>query len=150
MEYTNELGRSLVMERTLRTLVEEKKVFGLSVVRAPRTKTAPEPRADEDMIFVALFEMDLRILSIELVVGALHLYGVELAQLTPKSIVQLGIFEWMMQARGAEGSASLITYLHNARCQPKQKKGTNAMVSFGSANFQPKASKLLYMLAPAS
>lgn len=116
--YTNELGHSLVIDRTLHTLVEGK-VSSLAVARALGAKTVPEPRDGDAVVFVTFFDLSLRILSVVLVAGVLRLYGVELVKLTPNSIVRLGIFEWTLRARGAKGTSPLFTYLHGSRCQPK-------------------------------
>lgn len=102
------------------TLMEEGKVSSLDVVRAPGTATVSELRKDEAMVFAA----GLQIPSVDLVVEVLRLNDVELAQLTPNSLVQLIVFEWALWSSGVEVSAKLFAYLHDARCQPKQRKGT--------------------------
>ena len=96
MTYTSELGKSLVTNLVLGTLVEEGKLESLEKVRAPGAETTPTPRGDEAVVFVACFDAGLRLPCIGLVKDVLRLYGVELAQLTPNSIVKLGVFEWMM------------------------------------------------------
>ena len=83
----------------------------------------------------------------------LQLYGVELAQLTPNSIVKLGVFEWMLRsarvaADGGEGR--LFAYLHDGRCQPKKKKNSGETLNFGSVNFQPKTRCQMYLPTSAA
>lgn len=87
------------------------------------------------MVFITFFDAGLQILSVTLVTGVLHMYDVKLVQLTPNSIVRLGIFECTLRAKGVEGSMPLFAHLHNARSQPKWKKGTNMVVNFGNVNF---------------
>lgn len=100
LTYTIELGRSLVANRTLRTLVEGK-VSSLIIVRSLGMEMVPEPWEDEAMVFIAFFDTGLWIPSVRLVAGVLRLYGVELAQMIPNSIVWLGVFKWTLRARGA-------------------------------------------------
>lgn len=88
--HTNDLGRSTVTEWMLCTLKEEGKVASLNVVHVPRSETMLKPRANEAIIFVAFFDMGLRLPSIEWVACVLRLYRVELAQLMPNSFVKLG------------------------------------------------------------
>lgn len=146
MEYTSELGRSMVTKRTLLTLVEEK-LSSLYVMRAPRAETTPALRVDEAMVFVTFFDAGLRIPTVDLVAGVMRLYGVELAQLTLNSIVWLSVWEWMMRVAGTEGSVPLFAYLHDTRFQSKRKKSSDAVVNFGSVNLQSKALRLQYVPA---
>lgn len=148
--YTNELGCSLVTDHFLRTLVEDVKVSSLAVVQAPRAATSPEPQEDMVMVFVVFFDVGLPIPSIGLVAGVLRFYGVKLVQLAPNSIERLGVFEWALRSSGVEGSTNLFTYLHDAQCQPKRKKGINVVVNFSSVSLEAKASKLRYLSAPTS
>lgn len=86
----------------------------LDVVQAPGTTTVPEPRKDEAVVFAAFFNTGLWIPSVDLVAEVLRLYGVELAQLTPNSLVRLSIFEWALRSSAVEVSAKLFAYFHDA------------------------------------
>lgn len=103
--YTSELGKSTVTSLVLDSLVSEGKLRDRSMVRAPGSETVPAPRDDEAIIFSAFLDAGLRIPCVDLVSEVQRLYGVELAQVTPNSIVKLGIFEWMLRSAGvvAEG-----------------------------------------------
>ena len=92
----------------------------------------------------------LRLPCVALVKDVLQLYGVELAQLTPNSIVKLGVFEWMLRAAGASGEGRLFAHLHDGRCQLKEKKSTSETLNFGSMNFQPRARYTMYLPTPAA
>ena len=148
--YTSDLGRSTVTGLVLQTLVDEGKLESLAKVRAPGAEMVPAPRDDEAVVFVAFFDAGLRLPCVPLVSAVLQLFGVELAQLTPNSIVKLGVFEWMLRAAGARGEGRLFAYLHDGRCQPKKKKNTGQALSFGSVNFQPKARCQMYLPTPAA
>lgn len=87
------------------------------------------------MVFAMFFDAGLQIPWVTLVAEVLRLYGVELAQLTPNSLLRLSVFEWALRWSRAKVSANLFAYLHDARCQPKQMKGTNVVFDFSSVNF---------------
>ena len=91
--YTSNLGRSTVTSLILQTLAGEGKLESVEKVRTPGSETVPVPRPNEMVVFVAFLDVGLRIPCIELVSVVLQLYGVELAQLTPNSIIKLGVFE---------------------------------------------------------
>lgn len=80
----------------------------------------------------------------------LQLYGVELAQLTPNSLVKLAVFEWIMRSAGTCGEGCLFAYLHDKCCQSKNKKSTGKTLNFGSVNFQQKAQCQMYVPAPTA
>ena len=136
--YTSDLGRSTVTSRVLDSLVGEGKLEDRSRVRCGGSELIPAPQDDEAVIFSAFLDAGLRISCVGLVSEVLRLYGVELAQLTPNSIVKLGFFEWMLWAAGASGEGRMFAYLHDGRCQPKKKKSIGETLNFGSVNFQPK------------
>lgn len=135
MQYTSDLGRSTAAALVLWTLVDEGKLESLEKVRAPEQETVPAPRPDEAVVFVAFLDAGLRLLCVGLVSEVLQLYRVELAQLTPNSIVKLGVFEWILQSAGISGEGWLFAYLHDGRCQPKKKKNSGETLNFGSVNF---------------
>lgn len=145
--YTSDLGRSTVTEWVLRALVDKGELESLAKVRVPGAETVPVPWADEAMVFVAFFDACLRIPCVELVARVLQLYQVELAQLTPNSLVKLTVFEWIMQSTGTSREGRLFAYPHDRRCQSKKKKSTGETLNFGGVNFQPKARCQMY--APA-
>lgn len=145
--YTVDLGRSLVTERVLRTLVEKGKVASLVAVHVPGLKTVMNPQSNEVVVFMAYFNVGLRLPSVELLVHVLWLFRVELEQLTPNSLVKLGVFEWIMRSTETSGEVRLFANLHDGRCQPKRKKSTNEFVNFDNVNFQLKESKLMYVPA---
>ena len=151
--YTSDLGRSTVTSLVLDSLVDEGKIEDRSQVRAPGSETVPAPRDDEAIIFCAFLDAGLRIPCVALVSSVLQLYGVELAQLTPNSVVKLGIFEWMLRSAGVAvdgGEGRLFAYLHDGRCQPKKKKSTGETLNFGSVNFQAKSRLQRYLPTPAA
>ena len=149
--YSDELGRSLVTDSVLRALKNEGKIGSLEDVRAPGAEVIPSPEEEETIVFVAYLDAGLRLPCVDTLHGVLQLYGVDLAQLTPNSIVKLGVFEWVLRSAGVGSSeARLFAYLHDGRCQPKKKKDTGETLNFGSVNFQPKARLLHYLPAPAA
>ena len=154
--YTSDLGRSTVTSLVLDSLVSEGKLGDRSKVRAPGSETIPAPRDDEAILFIAFLDAGLQIPCDALVYEVLRLYNVELAQLTPNSIVKLGIFEWMLRSAdvvvegGEVGEGRLFAYLHDGRCQPKKKKSTGETLNFGSVNFQAKSRLQMYLPTPAA
>lgn len=88
----------------------------LDEVCAPRAERVTAPRTNEVVIFVAFFDMGLKLPSVQLVTCVLRLYGLELAQLTPYSFVKLGVFNWIMRSAGTSGEECLFMYLHDNQC----------------------------------
>ena len=113
MQYTSGLGRSTVTELVLWTLVNKGKLESLTKVRALGQETVPVSRPDEAVVFVAFLDAGLRLPCVGLVSEVLQLYKVELAQLTPNSIVNLGVFEWVLRSAGTSGEGRLFAYLHD-------------------------------------
>ena len=149
--YTDELGRSLVTPSVLRALHAEGRIARLEDVRAPGSEVVPVPQEDEAVLFVAFLDAGLRLPCASFVTEVLPLYGVTLAQLTPNSLVKLGVFEWALRSAGiGEGEGRLFAYLHDGRCQPKKKKDTGETLNFGSVTFQPKLRYLHYLPIPAA
>lgn len=108
--YTDELGRSLVTARVLQSLKNEGKLENLVKARVPGMETVPVPWDKEAVVFVAYFDAGLRFPCVDLVADALRLYQVELGQLTPNSLVKLGVFEWELRfVRRAERGAFSLT-----------------------------------------
>ena len=140
---------SLVLD----SLVDEGKLEDRSKVRCAGSEVVPAPQDDEAVIFSAFLDTGLRIPCVGLVSEVLRLYGVELAQLTPNSIVKLGVFEWMLRSAGVPaegGEGRLFAYLHDGRCQPKKKKSSGETLNFGSVNFQAKTRCQMYLPTPAA
>lgn len=148
--YSSELGWSKAMDRFLATLVDEGWLPSMEVVRSLSSEIMLTPRNNAAVVFSAFFDVGFRIPSVPLVVEVLGIYQAELAQLTPNSIAHLSIFEWAMQSLGVEGSGGLFAFLHDARHQLKETKGTNTVVNFGTVNFEGKPSRQQYMPTPAS
>ena len=149
--YSDELGRSSVTPAILRALHKDGKLGNVDDARAPGAEVVPTPREDETILFVAFLDAGLRLPCAASVSTVLQLYGVDLAQLTPNSIVKLGVFEWVLRSAGAsDGEGRLFAYLHDGRCQPKKKKDTGETLNFGSVNFQTKSRLLQYLPAPAA
>lgn len=67
MQYTSDLGKSIVTQLVLRTLIDEGKLKSLSKVRAPGHETVLAPRLDEAVMFMAFFDVGLRLFCVELV-----------------------------------------------------------------------------------
>lgn len=116
VQYTSDLSRSTMTKLVLRALIDEGKVESFAKVRVPGQETVLAPRPDEAVVFVAFLDTGLQLPCVELVSKVLQLYGVELAQLTPNSIVKLGVFEWILRSVGASDEGRLFAYLHDGCC----------------------------------
>ena len=140
-----------MLSAMLRALHEEGKLANVDDARAPGSEAVPTPEEGETIMFVAFLDAGLRLPCAASVSKVLQLYGVDLAQLTPNSIVKLGVFEWVLRSAGAgDGEGRLFAYLHDGRCQPNKKKETGETLNFGSVNFQTKSRLLQYLPAPAA
>lgn len=110
----------------------------------------PKPWEDEAVVFATFFDAGLRLPCMALLEWVLRLYRVELAQLTPNSLVKLAVFEWILCSTGTSGERRLFTYRHDGHCQPMKKKNTGETLDFGSVNFQSKPHCQMYVPALAA
>lgn len=128
--------------------MDKRKLESLAKAWVPGAETVLAPQPDEVVVIVAIFDAGLRISCVELVARVLLLYKVELAQLTPNSLMRLAVFEWIIRSAGTSGEGSLFVYLHDWHCQSKKKKNTGETLNFGSVNFHLKAQYQMYTPAP--
>jgi hypothetical protein len=112
--------------------------FGGGVGRTPVAEEVPEPNGELD-VFESFFTAGLRLPAHRFVVEVLHLFEVQLHQLTPNAMVALAKFMWAKATYGGEPSVEVFTKyycLHwqiNVIC--------HKIAQFGTCTFTPRTGK---------
>jgi hypothetical protein len=85
----------------------------MSIVRADAgEKTAPTPEENKVVIFRSFLKAGLRFPLSSFVVEVLKIFEIYLRQLTPESIIRMGIFVWAVRSQGLEPNAKVsATYM---------------------------------------
>ena len=85
----------------------------MSIVRDDNgDMTSPVPEENEVVIFRSFFKAGLRFPLSNFVVEVLKVFEVNLHQLTPESIIRMGIFVWAVRSQGLEPSAKSFCNIH--------------------------------------
>jgi hypothetical protein len=92
----------------------------MSIVRADaREKTTPTPEENEVVIFRSFLKAGLRFLLSSFVVEVLKIFEIYLHQLTPESIIRMGIFVWAVRSQGLEPNAKSFCNIHELLYETK-------------------------------
>jgi hypothetical protein len=92
----------------------------MSIVRADDgEKTVPTPEENEVVIFRSFLKAGLRFPLSNFVVEVLKIFEVYLHQLTPESIIRMGIFVWAVRSQGLEPNAKSFCNIHELLYETK-------------------------------
>jgi hypothetical protein len=92
----------------------------MSIVRADDwEKTVPTPEENEVVIFRSFLKAGLRFPLSSFVVEVLKIFEVCLHQLTPESIIRMGIFVWAVRSQGLEPNAKSFCNIHELLYETK-------------------------------
>jgi hypothetical protein len=92
----------------------------MSTVRADDgERTVPTPEENEVVIFRSFFKAGLQFPLNRFVVEVLKMYQVYLHQLTPESIIRMGIFVWALRSQGLEPNAKSFCNIHELLYETK-------------------------------
>jgi hypothetical protein len=98
-------GKSSIKQSQLDTM-RGRYFRDMSIVRADDgEKTVPTPEENEVVIFRSFLKAGLRFPLSSFVVEVLKTFEVYLHQLTPESIIRMGIFVWAVRSQGLEPNA---------------------------------------------
>jgi hypothetical protein len=70
----------------------------MSIVRVGGDNTAPAPEENEVVIFRSFFKAGLWFPLSKFVVEVLKIYQIFLHEITPKAIMRMGIFVWVVRS----------------------------------------------------
>jgi hypothetical protein len=92
----------------------------MSTVRADDgEKTVPTPEENEVVIFRSFLKAGLRFPLSSFVVEVLKIFEICLHQLTPESIIRMGIFVWALRSQGLEPNAKSFCNIHELLYETK-------------------------------
>jgi hypothetical protein len=84
----------------------------MSIVRVGGDSTAPAPEENEVVIYRSFLKASLRFSLSKFVVEVLKTFQIFLHQITPESIISMGIFVWAIRSQGLEPSAKYFCSMH--------------------------------------
>jgi hypothetical protein len=92
----------------------------ISIVRDDNgDRTAPAPEENEVVIYRSFFKTGLRFPLSSFVVEVLKIYQIFLHQITPETIIRMGIFVWAVRSQGLEPSAKSFCSIHELLYETK-------------------------------
>jgi hypothetical protein len=92
----------------------------VSIVRADNGhRTSPAPEENEIVIFRSFFKAGLWFPLSNFVLEVLKIYQVYLHQITPESIIRMGIFVWAVRSQGLEPNAKSFCSMHELLYETK-------------------------------
>jgi hypothetical protein len=91
----------------------------MSIVRVGGDNTAPAPEENEVVIFRSFFKAGLRFPLSKFVVEVLKIYQIFLHQITPKAIMRMGIFVWVVRSQGLKPSVKCFCSMHELLYETK-------------------------------
>src|SRR5688572_3523368 len=112
-------GKSSIKQSQLDTM-RGRYFRDMSIVRAnDGEKTVPTPEENEVVIFRSFLKAGLRFPLSSFVVEVLKTFEVYLHQLTPESIIRMGIFVWAVRSQGLEPNAKSFCNIHELLYETK-------------------------------
>jgi hypothetical protein len=92
----------------------------ISIARADNgDMTVPAPEENEVVIYRSFFKAGLRFPLSSFMVEVLKIYQIFLHQITPKAIIRMGIFMWVVRSQGLEPSAKGFCNMHELLYETK-------------------------------
>jgi hypothetical protein len=108
----------------------------MSIVRADDgEKTCPTPEENEVVIFRSFFKAGLRLPLSSFVLEVLKIFQIYLHQITPKAIIRMGIFVWVVRSQGLEPNAKSFCSMHELLYETKPWGKEQYHNNFGSSSF---------------
>jgi hypothetical protein len=114
----------------------------MSIVRAGGDNNVPAPEENEVVIYRSFFKAGFRFPLSRFVVEVLKINQIFLHQITPESIIRMGIFVWAVRSQGVEPSAKCFCSLHELAYETKAMGKEQYHNNFGCYGFtvRPNAS----------
>jgi hypothetical protein len=91
----------------------------MSIMRVGGDNIVPPPEENEVVIYRSFLKAGLQFPLSKFVVEVLKIYQIFLHQITPKAIIRMGIFVWVVRSQGLEPSANCFCSMHELLYQMK-------------------------------
>jgi hypothetical protein len=104
-------------------------------VRVGGDSTAPAPEENEVVIYRSFLKAGLRFPLSKFVVEVLKIFQIFLHQITPKAIIKMEIFVWVVRSQGLEPSAKCFCNMHELLYETKATNKKQYHNNFGCYGF---------------
>jgi hypothetical protein len=111
----------------------------ISIVRAGGDSNAPVPEADEVVVYRSFMKAGLRFPLSKFLVEVLKTFEIYLHQITPKAIIRMGIFIWVMRSQSLEPNARCFCNMHELSYETKATGKDQYHNNFGCYGFVPRS-----------
>jgi hypothetical protein len=111
----------------------------ISIVRAEGENNVPLLKADEVVVYGSFMKAGLCFPLDKLLVKVLKTFKIYLHQLTPETIIKVGIFIWAMRSQGLEPDASCFCNIHELSYETKATGKEQYHNNFGCYGFVPRS-----------
>jgi hypothetical protein len=111
----------------------------ISIMRARGDSSAPVPEADEVVVYRSFMKAGLRFPLSKFLVEVLKTSKIYLHQITPKAIIRMGVFIWVMRSQGLEPNAKCFCNMHVLSYQTKATCKEQYHNNFGCYGFVPRS-----------
>jgi hypothetical protein len=115
-----DFGPSTIMKARLGSLENNTHYFPKGYERPPGAESVLVPRANEVVVFEDFFTAGLHMLPHLVLVDILHKFRVQLHQLTPNAIVQIGKFIWVVASCGDRPTTDVFAHHYQLHYQNKK------------------------------
>jgi hypothetical protein len=105
-----DFGLSIVMRTRIGSLESYSRYFLKGYGRLPSAESVPDPQTNKAMVFEDFFTAGLLMLPHPILLDILHKFQVQLHQLTPNAIVQIGKFIWAIISCRGHPSTDVFTH----------------------------------------
>jgi hypothetical protein len=111
----------------------------VSIVRARGENIVPLPESDEVVVFRSFMKAGLRFQLHKMLVEVLKTFEIYLHQLTPKVLIRVGGFIWVMRSQGLEPDARCFGNIHELSYPRKATGKEQYHNNFGCNDFVPRS-----------
>jgi hypothetical protein len=111
----------------------------ISIVRDGGENNVPLPEVNEVVVYISFMKAGLRFPLDKLLAEVLRTFEIYLHQLTPKSIIRMGIFIWAMRSQGLEPNAKCFSNIHDLSYETKATGKEQYHNNFSCYNFVPRS-----------
>jgi hypothetical protein len=111
----------------------------MSIVRVGGYSAAPAPEEDEVVVYRSFMKAGLRFPLCKFLVDVLKTFEIFLHQITPKAIIEIGIFVWAVRSQGLEPSVKCFYNMHELLYETKATGKEQYHNNFGSYGFVPRS-----------
>jgi hypothetical protein len=107
----------------------------MSIVRVGGDNTTPAPEENEVVVYRSFLKVGLRFPLSKFVVEVLKIFQIFLHQLTPESIITMGLFVWAIRSQGLQLSVKCFCSMHELLYETKATGKEQYHNNFGCYRF---------------